>query len=171
MGVGGGGVLFEAKRESQVRGGQCHSDQRECTSWTNRELNLKGDRPDREWVCYNKGRGEREEKREVYRRRGEAAVQRWEVFNWRVTLGARLVSSSPSIMHGQEMPEVMRPVIHSLRIPRSAEELNRHTPSITPAAPSSSQASHQDALTSAHLAIPLSAPLRHAAWWVFLFTD
>lgn len=28
---------------------------------------------------------------------GEAAVERQEVFNWRVTLGARLVSSSPSI--------------------------------------------------------------------------
>lgn len=51
-----------------------------------------------------KGRGEGEE-------RGwgvGAAVQRREVFNWRVTLGARRVSSSPSITRGREAPEVMQ---------------------------------------------------------------
>lgn len=39
---------------------------------------------------------------------GAALPFSWrEVFNWRVTLGGRLVSSSPSITRGQEMPEVM----------------------------------------------------------------
>lgn len=66
---------------------------------------------------------------------GGAAVQLWELFNWRVTLGARLVSSSPSITRGQEMPEVMLPAPHSLRIPRPAPAFNRHA-SITPPPPS-----------------------------------
>lgn len=105
---------------------------------------------------------------------GGAAVQRWELFNWRVTLGAWLVSSSPSITRGQEMPEVMWPASRSLRIPRPTPAFNRqclHYISFTsgttphPVAPSSKLTAHptptpphQDALTSAHLAYSYLLP-------------
>lgn len=92
---------------------------------------------------------------------GEAAVERQEVFNWRVTLGARLVSSSPSITRsgdawGDASCSLLPPSLSPLHLRHSTPLIRALWPALT-------------WRNTYLLARDTFAAAAAATWWLFLF--